>query len=31
VAALLRDLGYGDVRFTQDLSGRDRVVEGFRP
>jgi release factor glutamine methyltransferase len=28
VAALLRDLGYHDVRVTPDLSGRDRVVEG---
>jgi release factor glutamine methyltransferase len=29
-AALLRDLGYGDVRATPDLTGRDRVVEGRR-
>jgi release factor glutamine methyltransferase len=28
VAALLRDLGYGDVAVTHDLSGRERVVEG---
>jgi release factor glutamine methyltransferase len=28
VAALLRGLGYVDVRVTQDLAGRDRVVEG---
>jgi release factor glutamine methyltransferase len=28
VAALLRDLGYEDVTTTQDLAGRDRVVEG---
>jgi methylase of polypeptide subunit release factors len=28
VAELLRGLGYADVRVTQDLAGRDRVVEG---
>lgn len=28
VAALLRDLGYGAVVVTKDLTGRDRVVEG---
>jgi release factor glutamine methyltransferase len=28
VAALLRELGYSDVRATRDLAGRDRVVEG---
>ena len=28
VAALLRDLGYGAVAVTKDLTGRDRVVEG---
>jgi release factor glutamine methyltransferase len=28
VAALLRSLGYRDVRVTPDLAGRDRVVEG---
>jgi release factor glutamine methyltransferase len=30
VARLLRDLGYVDVDVTQDLAGRDRVVEGLR-
>jgi release factor glutamine methyltransferase len=30
VAALLRELGYTDVRVTRDLAGRDRVVEGSR-
>jgi len=30
VAALLRGLGYADVTTTQDLTGRDRVVEGAR-
>jgi release factor glutamine methyltransferase len=29
-AALLQSLGYGDVRVTPDLAGRDRVVEGRR-
>lgn len=28
VAAMLRDIGYADVTTTQDLAGRDRVVEG---
>ena len=28
VAAMLLDIGYGDVVATQDLAGRDRVVEG---
>jgi release factor glutamine methyltransferase len=28
IASLLRELGYEDVRVTQDLTGRDRVVEG---
>ncbi|TML49089.1 MAG: peptide chain release factor N(5)-glutamine methyltransferase [Actinobacteria bacterium] len=30
VAGLLRELGYGEVRITRDLAGRDRVVEGVR-
>ena len=30
VAALLRELGYRDVRVTDDLAGRPRVVEGRR-
>lgn len=30
VAELLRSLGYGDVLVTQDLAGRERVVEGRR-
>jgi release factor glutamine methyltransferase len=30
VAALLGSLGYTDVRSTQDLAGRDRVVDGVR-
>jgi release factor glutamine methyltransferase len=30
VATLLGDLGYADVAPTQDLTGRDRVVEGVR-
>jgi release factor glutamine methyltransferase len=30
VAALLEGLGYGDVRVTADLTGRERVVEGRR-
>jgi len=30
VAELLRGLGYGDVRVTRDLAGRERVVEGVR-
>jgi release factor glutamine methyltransferase len=30
VAALLDELGYGDVSTTKDLAGRDRVVEGVR-
>jgi release factor glutamine methyltransferase len=28
VAALLRELGYADVAIGEDLTGRDRVVEG---
>jgi release factor glutamine methyltransferase len=28
---LLEALGYGDVRLTPDLTGRDRIVEGRRP
>jgi release factor glutamine methyltransferase len=28
VAALLEELGYGAIRMTADLTGRDRVVEG---
>jgi release factor glutamine methyltransferase len=28
VAALLRELGYSDVRTARDLAGRDRVVDG---
>ncbi|MGZ8793548.1 MAG: peptide chain release factor N(5)-glutamine methyltransferase [Gaiellaceae bacterium] len=31
VAALLRELGYTDVRVSLDLAGRERVVEGRRP
>ncbi len=31
VAELLAGLGYGDVRKTKDLAGRDRVVEGSNP
>ncbi|MGH3134629.1 MAG: peptide chain release factor N(5)-glutamine methyltransferase [Gaiellaceae bacterium] len=31
VADLLRDLGYADVVVTEDLSGRERVVEGIIP
>ena len=31
VSALLRKLGYDDVRAGQDLAGRDRVVEGRWP
>ncbi len=30
VGGLLRGLGYADVRTTQDLAGRDRVLEGTR-
>jgi release factor glutamine methyltransferase len=30
VAAELRALGFGDVRITRDLAGRERVVEGRR-
>lgn len=30
VAGALRSLGYGDVRITPDLAGRERVVEGTR-
>jgi len=30
VAALLGELGYVDVSTTEDLAGRDRVVEGVR-
>jgi hypothetical protein len=29
-AALLGGLGYADVTSTEDLTGRDRVVEGRR-
>ena len=29
VAAYLRDLGYAEVAVTEDLTGRDRVVEGW--
>jgi release factor glutamine methyltransferase len=31
VARLLRDLGYEDVRVTDDLTGRSRVAEGLKP
>ena len=31
VAGLLRDLGYGEVMITEDLTGRGRVVEGVFP
>jgi release factor glutamine methyltransferase len=31
VAALLEELGYADVATTDDLAGRDRVVEGTSP
>jgi release factor glutamine methyltransferase len=31
VAALLREVGYGGIRITRDLGGRERVVEGRRP
>jgi release factor glutamine methyltransferase len=31
VASLLEELGYSDVSTTEDLAGRDRVVEGVRP
>ena len=31
VAELLARSGFGDVRVTRDLAGRDRVVEGRRP
>ena len=31
VASILDGLGYLDVRVTEDLAGRDRVVEGSRP
>jgi release factor glutamine methyltransferase len=31
VAALLDELDYADVRTSDDLAGRDRVVEGTRP
>jgi release factor glutamine methyltransferase len=30
VARELEELGYGDVRITRDLAGRERVVEGVR-
>ena len=30
VASLFAALGYGDMRVTADLSGRERVVEGRR-
>jgi hypothetical protein len=28
VTGVLRELGYGDVRVSADLAGRDRVIEG---
>lgn len=31
VAAAFAEHGYGDIRITPDLSGRERVVEGRRP
>jgi release factor glutamine methyltransferase len=31
VAGLLRELGYDDVRVTDDLTGRSRVAEGLKP
>ena len=31
VSAVLEELGYGHLRVTPDLGGRDRVVEGRRP
>ena len=31
VASLLEELGYSHVSTTEDLAGRDRVVEGVRP
>jgi release factor glutamine methyltransferase len=31
VAALLERCGYEDVTVTEDLAGRDRIVEGLRP
>jgi methylase of polypeptide subunit release factors len=31
VAELLRELGYVDVRVTDDLTGRSRVAEGVTP
>ena len=31
VASLLEELGYDEVRMTEDLTGRDRVVEGRWP
>jgi release factor glutamine methyltransferase len=31
VARALRGLGYGEIRITRDLAGRERVVEGIRP
>jgi len=31
VASILAGLGYLDVWTTEDLAGRDRVVEGSRP
>ena len=31
VEALLRDLGYGQLRISPDLAGKDRVVEGRLP
>ena len=31
VAAMLEELGYDEVMTTEDLAGRDRVVEGRRP
>jgi release factor glutamine methyltransferase len=31
VAARLRELGFREVRVSEDLAGRERVVEGRRP
>ena len=31
VAELLERLGYDEVLVTEDLAGRDRIVEGKRP
>jgi methylase of polypeptide subunit release factors len=30
IARLLEEAGYAGVRITQDLAGRDRIVEGER-